>query len=96
MSIISLQLFPALSSDWSMEHELEELHFSEYQMIFHILEHPVSLCVNIMAERQGKEMEKGMRKEGKNGKSRRKEQEGERWKEEGKWKEKTIHVRFLS
>lgn len=65
-------------------------------MIFHIIDDPVSLCGNIMAERQGKEMEKGMRKEGKNGKSRRKELEEEKWKEKGKWNEKTIHVRFLS
>lgn len=39
----------ALSMNW------KNCIFSECQMIFHNLEHPVSLWVNIMAERQGKE-----------------------------------------
>lgn len=39
----------ALSMNW------KNCIFSECQMIFHNLEHPVSLWVNFMAERQGKE-----------------------------------------
>lgn len=88
---LSLQQFPALCSDWSIEYELEELHFFRMSDDF---SQPGASCISV-SEYYGRKARQGIERKWrkgwgkgkmeKAGGKRRKRKKGEREKWKGKW-----------